>query len=157
MRTASFALSPARHPRFAASLRQLQSPLSYLLWYPRHARRPVSDPTSRPSLTKRRALLVTQTRTNTPTFQSKLRALKEKRGWSNDQLIKEGAAFVRDDKIAAYDEQSEQLLLKINTQGGDSADCKVLADLKSSMGRLVEAQQAKWKYMFDKIDTELAR
>lgn len=101
--------------------------------------------------------LVTQTRANTPTFQAKLRALKEKRGWSNDQLIKEGAAFVRDDKIAAFDDQSEQLLLKINTQGGDSADCKVLADLKLSMQRLVEAQQAKWKYMFEKIDAELAR
>lgn len=101
--------------------------------------------------------LLSQSKTNTPTFQAKLRSLKEKRGWSNDQLIKEGASFVRDDKIAAYDEQSEQLLVKINTQGGDSSDCKVLADLKAAMATLVDAQNAKWKYMFGKIDAELAR
>lgn len=94
---------------------------------------------------------------NMPAFQTKLRDLKAKRGWSNEQLIKEGAAYVRDDKIAKFDEQSEQLLLKINTQGGDNSDCKVLAGLKDAMRTLVDTQQAKWKYMFDKIDAELAR
>lgn len=101
--------------------------------------------------------LLQLTQTNTPAFQAKLRALKAKRNWTNEQLMTEGAAFVRDDKIAAFDQQSEQLLLKINTQGGDGADCGVLAGLKDAMKTLVDTQQAKWKHMFDKIDAELAR
>mgnify|MGYP000989481508 CR=1 FL=1 len=101
--------------------------------------------------------LLTMTQSNMPKFQGRLRDLKAKRSWSNEQFIKEGATFVRDERIAAYDEQSEQLLLKINTQGGDGADCKVLDGLKAAMGTLVEAQQAKWKYMFDKIETELQK
>lgn len=101
--------------------------------------------------------LLQLTQTNTPAFQAKLRALRTKRNWTNEQLMTEGAAFVRDDKIAAYDQQSEQLLLKINTQSGEGVDCKVLTGLKGAMRTLVETQQAKWKYMFDKIDAELAR
>lgn len=101
--------------------------------------------------------LVVLSQKNMPAFQAKLRELKAKRNWSNEQLIKEGATYVRDDRIATFDEQSEQLLLKINAQGGDSSDCKVLASLKDAMRTLVETQQAKWKYMFDKIEAELAR
>ncbi len=101
--------------------------------------------------------LLQLTQANTPTFQAKLRSLKAKRNWTNDQLMTEGAAFVRDDKIAAYDQQSEQLLIKINSQSGEGVDCKVLAGLREAMRTLVETQQAKWKYMFDKIDAELAR
>jgi hypothetical protein len=103
------------------------------------------------------SVLVRMTQTNTPTFQTKLRALKDKRGWSNEQLMKEGQPFVRDERIANFDERSEQLLIKINTQGGDSSDCKVLAALKQDMRALVETQTAKWTYMFEKIEKELAR
>jgi hypothetical protein len=103
------------------------------------------------------ATLVDVTQKNTPEFQGKLRALKDKRGWSTEQLMKDGATFVRDDRIAAYDEKSEQLLIKINSQASDGADCKALADLKAAMAALVETQTAKWAYMFDKIDKELAK
>lgn len=101
--------------------------------------------------------LLVLTQKNMPAFQSKLRELKAKRNWSNEQLIKEGAAYVRDERIAAFDEQSEQLLVKINTQSGDSSDCKVLAGLKEAMRALVDTQQAKWKYMFDKIEAALGQ
>ncbi len=103
------------------------------------------------------ATLVQVAQKNTPEFQGKLRALKDKRGWSNDQLMKDGALFVRDERIAAYDETSEQLLMKINSQASDGADCKALAELRAAMAALVETQTAKWAYMFDKIDKELAK
>ncbi len=103
------------------------------------------------------ATLVQVSQKNAPEFQDKLRALKEKRGWSNQQLIKDGEPFVRDEKISAFDEKSEQLLTKINTQASASADCKVLSELKMTMKALVETQAAKWAYMFDKIDKELAK
>ena len=103
------------------------------------------------------ATLVQVTQKNAPAFQAKLRALKDKRGWSNDQLMKEGAVYVRDETIAGYDDRSEQLLIKINSQGGASADCKLLDELRAAMSALVETQTAKWAYMVDKIDKELAR
>ena len=49
-------------------------------------------------------------RQNTPQFQGKLRQLKGKRGWSDDQLVKEAEPLVRDDKIAGFDQQSEEFL-----------------------------------------------
>ncbi len=104
------------------------------------------------------ATLVQLNQKNTPVFQAKLRALKDKRGWSHEQFIKEGAPFVRDDTIASLDDTSQQLLVTINTQSnGDGADCKALADLRAAMSRLVETQNLKWSYMFDKIEKELGK
>ena len=99
---------------------------------------------------------------NKPAFQEKLRQLKDKRGWSHDEFLKEAAPFVRDDKIAVFDQQSEQLLNDISTLGQEGADaatpdCSLLIDLKSRMQTLVEAQTAKWTYMFEKLDAALAQ
>jgi hypothetical protein len=96
---------------------------------------------------------------NTPTFQSKLRLLKEKRGWSHDQFLQEATPFVRDDTIAGFDQQSEEFLLRIQSLGQEEAsapDCAVLGELRASMQALVETQKAKWTYMFEKIDRVLA-
>ncbi len=103
------------------------------------------------------ATLVEVAQKNAPQFQSRLRALKDKRGWTNEQLMTGGATFVRDDTISSFDEKSEQLLITINSQASDGADCKSLAELKLAMASLVETQTAKWAYMFDKIDKELAK
>ena len=99
---------------------------------------------------------------NTPPFQAKLRQLKAKRGWSDDQFLKEAEPLVRDDKIADFDQKSETLLLRITDggQAGASAgapDCNLLAGLRASMATLVDTQQAKWTYMFGKIDQELRK
>lgn len=97
---------------------------------------------------------------NTAEFQGKLRALRQKRGWSQEQFVKEGARFVQDEKIAEFDEQSARLLAKIN-QGGDSGgktpDCAVLGELRATMKSLVEVQEAKWRHMNDEIDAEMAK
>jgi hypothetical protein len=97
---------------------------------------------------------------NKPAFQEKLRQLKDKRGWSHDQFLKEGTAFVRDDKIAVYDQDSERLLMDISSQGQEGAeaktpDCALLTDLRGRMQVLVETQTAKWTYMFEKLDAAL--
>jgi hypothetical protein len=98
---------------------------------------------------------------NTPTFQSKLRLLKEKRGWSHDQFLQEASPFVRDDTIAGFDQKSEEFLLRIQSLGQEEAeasapDCAVLGELRASMQALVETQKAKWTYMFEKINRVLA-
>lgn len=100
--------------------------------------------------------------THRPTFQAKLRQLKDKRAWDNDQFLKEAAPFVKDDQITIFDDKSNELLASISTMGQEGANasepnCKMLADLRSLMGVLVETQGAKWTYMFQKLDTELAK
>lgn len=96
---------------------------------------------------------------NTPKFQSKLRALKEKRQWTHEQFLKQAAPFVQDDKILAFDSETNALLNKIESlgQGGDEAkpDCGVLEDLRGHMVSLVRTTQAKWAYMNTKIDQGL--
>ena len=99
---------------------------------------------------------------NTPPFQAQLRQLKAKRGWSDDQLLKEAEPLVRDEKIAGFDEKSADLLARITGAGragasGDAPDCALLVGLRASMAALVETQKAKWAYMFDKIDKELRK
>ena len=99
---------------------------------------------------------------NKPAFQEKLRQLKDKRGWSHDAFLKEAAPFVRDDKIAGFDQDSERLLTDISTLGQEGADaatpdCALLADLKARMQTLVDTQTAKWTYMFAKLDAALAQ
>ena len=91
---------------------------------------------------------------NKPAFQEKLRQLKDKRGWSHDEFLKEAAPFVRDDKIAVFDQESEQLLNDISTLGQEGADaatpdCALLVELRSRMKTLVDTQTAKWTYMFE--------
>jgi hypothetical protein len=97
---------------------------------------------------------------NKPLFQEKLRNLKTKRGWNNDQFITEAAPLVRDDKITGYDQTTEELLSAISQMGQEGAaaakpDCALLLELRARMKVLVDTQSAKWAYMFEKIDTEL--
>ena len=98
---------------------------------------------------------------NTPPFQGKLRQLKDKRGWSHDQFLEQAAPFVRDDTIAGFDQKSEEFLLRITSGGqagaSEAPDCALLAELRAAMKVLLETQQAKWAYMFAKIDRELAK
>jgi hypothetical protein len=99
---------------------------------------------------------------NKPTFQEKLRLLKDKRGWSHDEFLKAAAPFVQDDRIRDYDQRSNELLDKITAMGQEGStakapDCALLSELHGNMKALVEAQQAKWTYMFGKLDAELTK
>ena len=99
---------------------------------------------------------------NTPVFQAKLRQLRDKRGWTYDQFMTEAAPLVRDERIAAFDQESESLLGRINSLGeaGNSntaPDCKLLIEVRRTMQALVDTQKSKWTYMFDKIGRELAK
>jgi len=99
---------------------------------------------------------------NRPEFQTRLRQLKDKRGWDNDQFMKEAAPFVKDDQIAVFDEKSNELLVSISSMGQEGAaskvpDCAMLAKLRDLMKLLIDTQTAKWAYMFKKLDDALAR
>ncbi len=97
---------------------------------------------------------------NKPSFQEKLTRLKDKRGWDHEKFLKEAAPFVRDDKIADFDQKSDELLSAISTMGEEGAtakapDCALLLELRARMKLLVQTQTEKWTYMSDKIDAEL--
>jgi hypothetical protein len=98
---------------------------------------------------------------NTPPFQAKLRQLKDKRSWSNEQFLKEAEPFVRDETIAGYDKKSEELVARITGAGQAETpaapDCAVLAGLRADLRMLVETQTAKWTHMFAKIEKELEK
>jgi hypothetical protein len=100
---------------------------------------------------------------NTPVFQAKLRQLKDKRSWSNDEFLEHAEPLVRDEKIAGYDKTSEELVARITGGGPQSEtpaagpDCALLTGLQADLKLLVETQQAKWTHMLAKVDRELAR
>ena len=67
---------------------------------------------------------------------------------------------MRDDKIADFDQKSDELLSAISTMGEEGAtakapDCALLLELRARMKLLVQTQTEKWTYMFDKLDGEL--
>jgi hypothetical protein len=99
------------------------------------------------------------TEKNTPLFQAKLRQLKDKRKWSNEQYLKEAEPFVRDETIAGYDKTSQELVARIAGAGQAevAADCARLAELRADLKALAETQQAKWTHMFAKIEKELEK
>lgn len=99
---------------------------------------------------------------NRPEFQAKLRKLKEKRAWSDSQFLKEAEPFVKDEQITVYDTKTSELLASISSMGQEGANapepnCSVLAELRGLMQVLIDTQGAKWTYMFQKLDTEIAK
>lgn len=99
---------------------------------------------------------------NRPLFQEKLRELKTKRAWTDDQFLKEAAPLVKDDKTDALDQASSTLLAKITSMGAEGAqaktpDCALMSELNGYMQQLVSAQTEKWTYLFDKLSSEMAK
>jgi hypothetical protein len=99
---------------------------------------------------------------NKPKFQDKLKQLRDKRGWTQDQFVKEATPLVVDERIAGFDQQSAALLERIAAGGEAGAasftpDCAMLESLKGAMKVLVETQTAKWHYMMGRVDAELAK
>lgn len=99
---------------------------------------------------------------NRPAFQSRLRQLKEKRGWNDNQFLKEAAPFVKDSEIEVFDAKTNELLASISSMGQQGANapepnCTMLTELRGLMQVLFDTQSAKWAYMFQKLDTELAK
>jgi hypothetical protein len=97
---------------------------------------------------------------NRPRFQEKLRALKTKKAWTDDQFLKEAVPYVKDDQIDTYDRKTNELLNWIASMGDEGSasatpDCSLYQVLRGHMSQLVDTQNAKWNYMFRKIDAAL--
>jgi hypothetical protein len=89
--------------------------------------------------------------------------LKDKRGWTHEEFLKQAAPFVKDETIDVFDTKSNALLAKLSaaSDGGDASasppGCATLLELREQMKVLIETQNTKWIYMFGKLDGELAK
>ena len=95
-----------------------------------------------------------------PEFEDRLRQLKEKRGWAHEEFLKAAAPFVKDDTIDVFDGKSNALLEKLSSANDASSktpDCATLMELREQLKVLIETQNAKWTYMFAKLDSELGK
>ena len=99
---------------------------------------------------------------NRPVFQTRLRQLKDKRGWDHNQFLREAAPIVQDARTDEYDRESTTLLDEISRMGAEGSaaptpDCTALVRLKGNMQALVDAQRGKWAYLIEKVERELGR
>ena len=103
------------------------------------------------------------TQQNLPVLQGKLRQLKDKRSWSNEEFLKQAEPLVRDETVAGYDKKSEELVTRIAGGGGQgetaatAPDCTLLTSLQGDLKLLVDTQKAKWTHMLGKVDQELTK
>jgi hypothetical protein len=103
------------------------------------------------------------TQQNLPVLQGKLRQLKEKRSWSNDEFPKQVESLVSDETVAGYNKKSEELVARITGGGGQggattaSPDCTLLTSLQSDLKLLVDTQKAKWTHLLTKVERELGK
>lgn len=97
-----------------------------------------------------------------PEFQAKLRALREKRKWSDEEFRTKALPYVQDETITEFDDRIRQSLFEITNLGttdeepGAAPDCSLLEELRASLSNLVSSLEAKWAHMFAKIDKALA-
>ena len=113
--------------------------------------------------------------TNKQLFQAKLQVLKDSRGWSDKELVANATPFVRDETIAAFDDETKALLARIpelNVRPSRSVAslagavpsanaalekrCAAIERLQGILGKVVESTRAKWAYMIGKLDVAIA-
>ncbi|MEO8420969.1 MAG: EipA family protein [Hyphomicrobium sp.] len=91
-----------------------------------------------------------------PKLQAKLKQLKEKKGWDEEKAL----GTVRDDRTGKFDEQAEDLIVKIDQLGRPpeqgEPDCAKLAELEAAGLELLAVMKAKSTYMLARLDGEIA-
>lgn len=96
-----------------------------------------------------------------PKLKDKLAALRVKKGWDEAGYEEKGLDLLFDERIAAMDAKSGELLTQIDTLGRPEAKagapCADLAKLKASGDELLAVMKAKSEYLMAKIDVELGQ
>jgi len=120
-----------------------------------------------------RAELTAMNQSNKQDFHEKLQRLKAQAGWSGDEYVAKATPFVRDEQIAAFNAEHEQLIARVpqigktsrsvaslaGTAPGFSASsdkgCAMAEKLRTLMDDVVANSRAKWRYMLGKVDAAL--
>jgi hypothetical protein len=97
---------------------------------------------------------------NAPRLRAKLRQLKEARGWPDAGFEEKAIALIQDERTAALDTTTNDLLAKLDQLGTVGAtaepDCAQLQELTAISLELQAAVKAKAAYTLGKIDQMLA-
>ncbi len=123
---------------------------------------------------KARAELTALNMRNKQVFQAKLQGLKDNKGWSDREFLEQAIPFVRDEKIAAFDDETKALLARIpelsvrpsrsvaslagalpSTNAASEKRCAAIKRLQGILGKIVESTHAKWAYMIGKLDAAI--
>jgi hypothetical protein len=95
-----------------------------------------------------------------PKLQEKLKQLKERRGWSDAEFEEKGLGNLRDARSSQFDNDAEELIVKIDTLGrpppDKAPDCSKLTELDAASLELLAVMKAKSAYVLSKVDTALA-
>lgn len=96
---------------------------------------------------------------NTPRVQAKLQLLKSAKGWPDAGFEERAARALRDERLAGFDTQANDLMAKIDTLGTvDTAgdlDCSRLEALTAASLELQATVKAKTGYTLSKLDQML--
>lgn len=109
---------------------------------------------------------------NKKSFHGKLQTLKVREAWTDADYVAKATPFVKDERIAAFDLTSNEILGRvqqlgqpgpgtvtasvaapISTADTDTARrCAMLEELRGLMAQVVVNTRAKWGYMHGKLD-----
>jgi hypothetical protein len=95
-----------------------------------------------------------------PRIQSKMRQLKDKRGWPDQGFEERAFTALQDERIAQFDAQANDLLSRLDSLGSftpsTEADCARLEELNATSLELLATVKAKAAYSISKLDQMLA-
>lgn len=96
-----------------------------------------------------------------PAVQARVRELGAKKGWPKDQIEERAYEALQDDRTAAFDRQSNELLTRMDELGtlppNGTPDCSKLDDLTAASVELQATVKAKSAYMLAKLDRMLGK
>jgi hypothetical protein len=93
-----------------------------------------------------------------PRLQARLKVLKDKNGWGDDDYEDKAIVSLQDQRLETLDGTANELLARIDTLGrvdaGQPADCTRLEELKTVGIELLAVMKAKSAYLVAKIDQQ---
>lgn len=100
----------------------------------------------------------------TASFQQRLRELKRKRGWTDQQMLSLAAPIVENEAVAQYDQRTKGIYAQISSLGKADVGkvdrdgrCVVRDKLDSLLTELVENNVQRWAMITDALEAELAK
>jgi len=95
-----------------------------------------------------------------PKLKTKLKQLKDRKGWEDAGYEEKALASIRDKRTAKLDQDAEDLILKIDTLGRPPAegplDCAKLTELEAAGLELLAVMKAKSALTLSKLDAAIA-
>lgn len=95
----------------------------------------------------------------TASFQLRLKELKAKRRWTDEQLLQEAAPIVKNPSVAAFDTKTKAIFGQITGLGSEQAQptCAMRDKLNELLAALVKNNVEKWALIMDAVDAELSK